>query len=644
MVSKELEWFDIETKMRDLLYNQLLPVLNKSKEDREELVSTKTVCRKLEDRLHKLETMVFGERTQETVINDIYNTCAGLEGNRKKDMVKIEQECCSIHEKLVSNNFAINDLVETCKKLFNENAGLNFRIDKVNEKIENTTSTVLLEMDKVMTNFKSLSENYSGSALKIEEKTGSAIDKIATIRSEIFGLKSEIDFLQKNYYDSILSIKELKANNISAEVFAIESEENSKKFKEIQQKLMGISDEFYNRDLFASTYIPLRTACMISDYLHYSLDPKSAGYIAEYDDLLISNLQKAALSSFQVPIEDQIQKILSEVARVEDRKSKAFKSFSKKQPKSIKIPDKPHLSQEVHNLTLNPNKTQVQRTLTIESIHEEITEKTLPVLLSEIGKIKKELEGKIQEISNGLKNANEQNNIVAKQIMLEIIDSNNERHKEKAEVQRDLSKIKARVEDHKTMAFSQDETIQKITKMIVCLVENAQIQQALEAQDEEDRHLLAQNIDKDLQNELVMTKPQDQYMSSVASANFSFKKNCLSCGNTSSMLSGFRTSVVYHPTPLFYRERVYKRPELIAIKGRLIKTCWDSSQIPWKKEEIEPLFAQASKNSQLVPQIDPMRCDTDMYKELPIFTSSGVRTRKKSRLQIRSSLNGTSRF
>ena len=44
-------------------------------------------------------------------------------------------------------------------------------------------------------------------------------------------------------------------------------------------------------------------------------------------------------------------------------------------------------------------------------------------------------------------------------------------------------------------------SLDNLGQMVVCLVENAQIQQALEAQDEEDRHNMAYTFEKELQRD-----------------------------------------------------------------------------------------------------------------------------------------------
>jgi hypothetical protein len=219
----------------------------------------------------------------------------------------------------------------------------------------------------------------------------------------------------------------------------------------------------------------------------------------------------------------------------------------------------------------------------------------------------------------------------------------NDRKKNKAEVQKELEKIKKSLQDNTIMLNNHENLLEKVSKMLVCVIETVQIQQALDAQDEEDRHNMAQTIDRDLQNEFILSGAPENYNSTVPSAVFSVKKNCLSCGTATSMLSGIRTSVIYHPTPLFYRAKMYQRPELIAIKGRLIKTCWESYEIPFKADEIEPIFVKASHASRIIATGQTDRNHED--RDASSLNLSSVRNKSggKSNFRIRSFMRSSDR-
>ena len=641
MSNRELEWFDLETKMWEVLYYQLSPVINKAREDREELFAVKSYCSKLETRLNKLETVVLGDKDQETVLIDIHNRCAQIEGRRKSDVVRIDQEIVFINEKIKSIDFGIVDINENLQKLLNkindlEDENLNIKVN-----IDQNKDSYMEELNKMGENFKELNQYYLDISVKADEKASSAINKIKSFTVEIGGHKKDMDNIWKSYYESLNATKEMSMSKLSIDEFTKEIDRIEGKLKAIHENLIFHKEEFLSRDLFIDKYFPLKIACMVSDYLHYSLDIKTKAKVAHFEQLLFEELNKETLSTTNESRESQVKKILEELRHVEDRKSE----FTKQMPlkgRQMTIKNTSESKEEnTSQITLNTQKQLILKALVTEKVDENAEEKLFIKLDSEIIKIKIDMQAKVESINQNIKNISDQHNVVIKQLLSELTDLRNDKLKEKNDYSKEINRIKASIQVNKILTDSHEEQIPKLIRMIVCLVENAQIQQALEAQDEEDRHAIAQNFDKDLQNELIKSASPDHYSTSVPSAVFSVKKNCLSCGSTTSMLSGIRTSVVYRPTPLFYREKLYQRPELISIKGKLIKTSWDTSNLPWKLEEVEPLFTQASKNSRIISMNEPTKLEID--KELPYLNMSTSRNRKKSRIQIRQINNSCER-
>ena len=139
-----------------------------------------------------------------------------------------------------------------------------------------------------------------------------------------------------------------------------------------------------------------------------------------------------------------------------------------------------------------------------------------------------------------------------------------------------------------------------------------------------------------MQNDLTLYKPKGE-CSNLTSANFSFQKKCLSCGTANSMFSGFRTSIVYHPSPLLYRSKKFERHELLSMKGQMLRKCWESvgTAITAKNEEggneksmerlsVERSFDKQTRFSRL-GSIDEAMLDSK--NALPLLVSPAVRTR-----------------
>jgi hypothetical protein len=218
------------------------------------------------------------------------------------------------------------------------------------------------------------------------------------------------------------------------------------------------------------------------------------------------------------------------------------------------------------------------------------------------------------------------NNSLLNQVLQDFEENSKTYKRELSQISKDSSITKSTIEEHKKTIKNLENAVVHLTKMVVCLVENAQIEQALEAQDEEDRHAMVQTYEKELQSELVLAKPKgspEPYSSGLPSG-LGLQKKCLGCGNNSSMLSGYKTTVMYKPTPLMYRNKKFERPVLISFRGKMVKECWEevSAHIPWRQEDMEYLVTEAYKN--IKPNIVVVE---DESNNLPVLSSA---TRNKS--------------
>ena len=134
--SRELEWFDLETRMRELLYIQLEPVIGKAREDREQHNSLKIHCRSLEKRLKDLETVVLGDKNGETAILNIMNHCSEIDGSMKKEVVRLNQDITKITETLKNLEFQLSTSQESVKILIEKENHANADINQLKELID----------------------------------------------------------------------------------------------------------------------------------------------------------------------------------------------------------------------------------------------------------------------------------------------------------------------------------------------------------------------------------------------------------------------------------------------------------------------------------------------------------------------------
>lgn len=594
--TRELEWFDLETRMRELLYLQLEPVIQKAKEDREKNSSLKIYCKSLEKRVKDLEIVVLGDKTGETAIIELINRCAEIDGNAKKQVVRLDQEISQINESMKKTEFLLETANESMKILADTKDHTEADISSLKVLIEENKHIVLAEVEKLNLCFQEMNKVYMNLAYKSEEKALEAIHKANQNSMEMMNYKKEVDGIRKDIVESLSLIKEVRGFKLDSSIFETRIEIVDKKFIEINHELQRQRDNLLNRDAFIDKFIPLQTATMISDYLHYFTDLKTKKKIAEYENIKLKELNYLALDVKEVNSrEDQMGLILDEMKHIEERKVELLTNEPVGNGKISKRVTK------VGDIQFPPNFEESPRGppgLSKDEV-EEIVYRILSIRLeSDFLKFRLEMQNNIEKIYKNITNLSNESQSMDHQILLEIQDLGKRLEKTQKTLMSENSELVKVYDILKSELKINSHSLNSLGQMLVCLVENAQIEQALEAQDEEDRHNMAYNFEKELQSELVMQQPKDPYYTStIPSANFAFQKKCVSCGTANSILSGFRTSLLYKPTPLFYRSKKFDRPELIGLKGRILKACWDSTSLnlPWKHEAFEKIISEAAK-------------------------------------------------
>lgn len=631
--TRELEWFDLETRMREILFSQLEPVISKAKEDREQHNNLKIYCRNLEKRLKDLETVVLGDKSADTAIMNIINRCAQMDGMLKKNIVRFNQEFSNTEEHFKAIEFQIAAQEESMKILLEKKDNVDTDILKLKHVLDEHKVTVICEVEKLNLSFQDMNNAYVNVALKSEEKAQEAFNKAHINSVEMFNYKKEIDNIRKDIVDSLTMIREVRGYKLDAFIFEQKNEVVAKKFEELSFELQRQNDEILKRDGFIEKFIPLQMATMISDYLHYFSDLKSKKKIAEFEDLKLKALNISASESKDTrTLDNMIASILNDMKHIEERKVELLTSDAN----NAKL--KPTMqTTRLGGISFPPNYEETPKGppgLNKDEV-EEIAQKIITSRMdNDFMRFRLEIQEKIYEINKILMNYNSESQTMNQHIMSEIQEVQKKVDKNQSILNQSNSEFAKAYDNMKAELKFSAHTMNNIGQMVVCLVENAQIQQALEAQDEEDRHNMAYNFEKELQNEMVTASPRSttsamMYKSTIPTASFAFQKKCVSCGTANSILSGFRTSLIYKPTPLLYRNKKFERPELITLKGRILKSGWEltAGSLPWKHEAFEKILTEAAK----------IRDNSADYKEseLPLLTSTSPRKKTTNNRKFR---------
>ncbi|OMJ71790.1 hypothetical protein SteCoe_29911 [Stentor coeruleus] len=584
---RELEWFDLETRLREIIYQQLEIFNKKAREDRESHSSLASNFEALEKRLTMVESCMFGESSGVSVLNDLKKKISDVEGSRKRDMVRFDQEIVSFKEKLKTVNFQLTGNTDMIKRVESLQDELTKDIQKVKDLVEDHQSLILKEIEQINTHFKEMNSNYLDKGLKLEEKMNNTLVKLEDINLAMLKYDRQFEALKKNLNDIYITINTIKTNKLEFETYDTDKTKYEIKLQELNELCQSFNSYFAMRDSYTDKFIPLQIATYVSDALHNCLDPFAKRRFAEYENVLLKQLHQVALEpGTGLNREDAIGKVLEMVKHVEQRKTEILIEKVKEQ-----IPVAANRSKE------NKEKPQNKVVVTQEKYHEnyatkeellqyfdKFVETKLDPLLN---KTKLEINEKFEVIK---KNVNSSENVCmlyTQQVLREVEDLKSKEIKDIQNIELMFATLK---EDNEIFKSSFKEILNVIgstSQMLVCLVENAQIDLALTTQDEE--------IKQDV-NESVILRPKP-----IENAQ---KKSGTSF-NSGHVLMPIRPPVIKAP-PLLYRSRKFQRSELVEMKGKMLKLCWESvsKNIPWRQEDFEYIISEAVKSLKVASSDD----------------------------------------
>lgn len=646
--TRELDWYDLETKMRELLIDSLEPLIESSRKQKETILDMTKTIDKQAKQIDSLEMAVFKRKTEATMFEEIENRLAEIEGNRRKDNIRTDQELTGIREGMKSFQFSLNNNSESMKRM-------EFMYDKLTEEMqefrnilkEYQTYTVQ-QFTRLSDDFKKTNETYMDFVKKNEERAIQAINKGHTNQIEISNLKEIVEIARKEVFDGQTEIRNFRDNKLEVDTFEKDKEKTQQEIDKLYRELYKIKDEFSIRDAFVDKFVPMRTVIYISDYVHSFIPENLKKKLVDFEQILFREINTLSLNDEGIDARTTVaNRILEEMKRVEQRKTNVMADKAPKKPNkqnSIELSNAPAESPEiVKNMSFEQPVEVISKTPDPNSsFNKELYDqdmKMLDNLYKEFRQYQDEVSKRLEFIKSDFRSSEDNSSLYMNELLSEIDNIKKLTNKQKGDLIVELTNSNKEITELQEDMVNLGEAISAMAQMVACLVENAQIEQALDAQDEEDRKNLAATYEKELNSEFAagkhlnkFTPPEPGMGSALPSGVLSFQKKCLSCqGATNAVLSGVKTAIMYKPTPLFYRNKKYQRNELIYLKGRMLRNCWDavSSQLPWKKQEFEQVIKETVKKSSTNLAVSPnssMRHETPSRESLPLLVSPALTT------------------
>ncbi|OMJ71072.1 hypothetical protein SteCoe_30799 [Stentor coeruleus] len=609
---RELEWFDLETRLREIIYQQLEIFNKKAREDRESHSGLASNVEALEKRLTMVEGCMFGESSGNSILNELKKKISDVEGSRKRDMVRFDQEVVSFKEKLKTVNFQLTGNTDMIKRVEGLQDELTKDIQKVKDLVEDHQNLILKEIEQINTHFKEMNSNYLDKGLKLEEKMNSTLVKLEDINLAMLKYDRQFEALKKNLNDIYISINTIKTNKLEFETYDTDKTKYDTKLQELNELCQSFNSYFAMRDSYTDKFIPLQIATYVSDALHNCLDPFAKRRFAEYENVLLKQLHQAALEAgTSLNREDAIGKVLENVKHVEQRKTEILIEKVKEQiPVTVNRPNE------------NKEKTPSKAVIPQEKYHENYTtkedilqqfEKFVEIKLDPLlNKTKFEINEKFETLKKNITSSENVCMLYTQQVLREVEDLKSKEVKDIQNLELMFATLKEDDENFKSNFKEILNVIGSTSQMLVCLVENAQIDLALTAQEEE--------IRQDANESAILRPRPPENTQKKGGTSF----------NSGHVLMPIRPPVIKTP-PLLYRSRKFQRSELVEMKGKMLKLCWESvsKNIPWRQEDFEYIISEAVKSLKVATSDDSQIEMTGQQSKdsLPYVVSPSLRTR-----------------
>jgi hypothetical protein len=599
---KELEWFDLETRLREVIYQQLEIFNKKAREDREAHAALASNVKSIEKRLSLAEACVFGEEAGNTVLSDLKKKISDIEGSRKRDMVRFDQDIVSFKEHFKSLSFQITGTSENMKRVEGLQDELTKDITRVKDLVESHQALILHEIETINSHFKELNANYLDKGLKVEEKMNSTQTKMDEILLNLMKYDRQFEGVKKSLGDIYSTINLLKTNKLDQEVFEGERVKVDSKLQELNQDTQDAKTAFIIRDSFMDKFIPLQTVGLISDALNYCLDPFSRKRLAEFENVLLKELHSEALNVGNNPTrEAAIAKILETIKHVEQRKTEillekpkeavpvAIRSVESKSPVKVSKDTKYH-------------ENYVSKSDMLDVFEKFCELKVEPAMQ----KVKLEVIEKFDMLKKLITSCENEGMLFSQQVLREVEELKAKELKDVHNLEVIFTEIKENEGNFLMKIRKNEENIQNCSFLLVTLVENAQIDLALLAQEEEIKG-----------NSFLKPKLEPPQKRGVA----------LTSNN---VLLPARPSLPKVPS-ILYRNKEFARKDLIEMKEKMLKLSWESSKttIPWKQKEFENLVIEACQNIKAFVDESNFEASNMMNSKesLPAVISPSLRTR-----------------
>jgi hypothetical protein len=547
----QLNWFEFETRMRRIVTELLEPTISRITNDREQLVTTQSTIETYKKKVDEIETLLGLGQKKSGWMEDIEQS---LQKNLQKIFDLEKTSFCTtqgLENSLGKHTIDITAIFTKLQGLEDTNSQIESQINSLQSSLTSQAFSITSYLEN---NKKEFTEKYNS----IVCQTNDAVKRSEQINNKLNETSNKINDIQivldrHRGLINELNMQVAKINNekVSYDDFINESEKFHAKFLQGNEKAMRSDDRIEGIIRFINLYLPTDIQTMISDTMYAIKDKKMLVKYYMFEDRVISELESNYSKLETYGVDEIFNRALGGKARMIKR-NKDFKFSQEKIEKSQKFNRNPVIKKkEVADSDLDDSEsikisTPFNKSIEIKELETELKNK-IAILSEEIKKIREEV------YSNYEKNL----------IFVEMFEKDNNDIKNKqTEIKNSfrqttdsLSAATKAIEADLSRKASDLKIVKDLCKEFL---EIGLMQYNLTLHDENEK-----------KNYFVEKPPEN-------------KKIYFELESETAKSSRLKSSQAYRPphykpTPLYYKDVLYERQEMIEIIGENIKSVWNKA-------------------------------------------------------------------
>ncbi|CAG9310959.1 unnamed protein product [Blepharisma stoltei] len=594
MSNKELEWFDIETRLRKVVMEMLEPTLQKLSNDREAVGKVKRKMTRAKKRLDYVESLLglgskksgwmedVEKKIQDSAV-DFY-TFKSSSSQQMKNFIdftdttqlnfsNIRSTIDGIQQRLLAKDIEISSLHESLNN--NKNATMDY-FGNLKEDLTKTYNEMM---------------QAANSAGKIADESLRKCIQVSTRQREI----------ETSIEKNLVLIKDLvhqinKVNQEKATILDLQTEtSNLQKLLDQISLRSGLIEVSVTEIIrYFDTYLPIDIQVSISDNLYSYLDSRQLRKYWRFEDERRRFLQNKTTDfqnscDLQALMKRSVEYGHRAEKRADDLRNEIIRGRGDLKQLNSPAPSS-RGSSNFRNYDQKPQTQDSPIRRQISMIEEEsdeeiaLTRGGLNELKKSIGEIEKlkeklmEIKEKEFKVREDMRAGDDQNKIYLDILHNSIEETERKRKDDRTLFDTEIATLKNELESSVSKNQAWDVTIKNMSDLSAALVEFDLISQALMSQDEEDKgspNTTQASKDNFLQILPNITTPRRNNANTAENPS---QNNSIQSLKINNLPSGVPV--------LKYRNKIYTRSELIEILGHIIHDAWDTASLkpPYNNE------------------------------------------------------------